>query len=369
MASIALPSSLNQRMCDIGEQLTTLRFSIPFKKPGPHSPDVIKTIAVASSEISRSLQAVSKEVVDPSDLKRCRGLVEDFRCTQVLARLVNKIPMLEGGGHVCLEPFAGFDEALRLGIPVSAIDQLPDEIFGKGGFGQVYRSNSPSGPLVIKIRKPFIRCADDADFYPKRVKKTESKSWEKIAHVGPQDKEKMLGSFVDALGRAKAHSRLPKSPHYTQCLGIVYVRELNVFAVAYNYVHGPLLKEAMPNLQQKALKILYSLSQTLKSLDECGYPYFDFSHHGNVILADGNIPVLFDDLAEGEPSRCVSELSRDNFVQYICDLLAESFKAERHRTMVQRDWDRLGPELNALIDRSVERTWERIIAALQKLVQ
>lgn len=197
------------------------------------------------------------------------------------------LPYLDGEGSLQMEPVGlEFEKALRHKIPLYAVKtiRLAPKI-GEGYFGEVYKAAIPDGSTIVyKIRKRYSQ---------------EVKS-EAIT----------IKSFEDALDRAIAHQNLPKSRYFTECRGIVYVEDLKLWGVSYEFIPG----RPSSHFDDRAtmIEVMTHLCQALKILDSHGYPNPDI--RGNFIIRDG-IPVLFDDLAKGSPSHDpqLSVRSRSDF--------------------------------------------------------
>jgi len=258
-----------------------------------------------------------------------------------------------------------FEDAKKLGIPVITVAQLP-EMQGQGTYGQVYRLDD----LVFKVRKVFAGAIGTQTFYPFRLKPEAGKVLPNAIFIEPCSEDTMVKSYQDALDRATAHARLPKSPNLTSCRGLVYIEELNLWAVAYDYVEGPLLRYKIMN-RETILKVMICISKALKSLDKAGYPKTDV-YNMNVIMKKDGTPVLFDDLAKGDPVPPGSTLSR---IKFACNMLYPYLAPDVR--YFDRDAEKqlqkfVGPEVARLMidsqsdEVSMEKcSWDRIADTLQ----
>jgi len=208
------------------------------------------------------------------------------------------IPCLDGEGTLNFESFgAKFQEAIDTKISLYAIKKLPEDALGKGAVGKVYRA----GSIVYKVRGQFLLPKPPDVFVLGASPPL----------IGRQEKGTMIASFEDALDRVKAHQTLPKSPHYPECRGLVYIAEFNVWAVAHDFIEGSDLAKAKLE-GDKARKMWAGLCKGLQTLDESGYPYNDLDASNILIRPDGT-PVLFDDIASGKSKKTTftSEYSRE----------------------------------------------------------
>jgi hypothetical protein len=264
------------------------------------------------------------------------------------------VPYLDQKGSYSVEDALcpQFEEARRYNISLYAVKKLSDQKLGAGKSGIVYRAEAPDRtPIVYKIEKEFIK---------------RRPHWG-TNMVRQDNKEMINGSFQFALTCAKAHRNLPKSTHFPNFRGIVYLEELNIFGRAYDFIPGSNLDESI--VQSKhPLSMLISLCEALKILDESGYAYHDLIRE-NVILREDSTAVLFDDIATKSPVHLPNRSmeSRRKFGHFIFSFLSPSGSHEREDLVKE-----LGSSLGGIIADCVENkksmkecSWDHIESVLK----
>ncbi len=216
-----------------------------------------------------------------------------------------RIPLCQGTGEFDID-FVGtdfFQEAQKEKIFMCGIEQVPDT-FSSGCIGHVYSITMPNGKrAVCKVYRGGMQATKNHIFLPLRLG----------GDIKPLSLDGMIHSFNKSMNIVKTSRLFQKSPHYPDCLGVIYIKEWNVWAVAYEHLEGSHPSNYNTDLE-KGRKIFTSIAKGLKILDEQGAACTDLKS-SNVLIRQDGMAMFFDDIyVDGQRSSL--EESRNSKQQF-----------------------------------------------------
>lgn len=250
-----------------------------------------------------------------------------------------QIPLCEGIGNLTLV-CQGTDflrQAVEEQMPIYAIEQIPKR-FSSGVIGQVYKITMPDKKTaIIKVKRTHVNVREGVTFDPIRLG----------GSIAPLSLAEMIRSFEQSECIVRESCHFQKSPHYAECYGLVYVQELNVWAVAYEYLEGehPSNYSHNPELGKK---IFASIAEGLKVLDEQRAPHTDLKNTNILIRKDG-MAMFFDDVYKRQKDEYWSQTSEESKREFGV-LLSEALSP--------------APEITQLIHSCKDMSWDEIIRIL-----
>lgn len=285
-------------------------------------------------------------------------------------------------------PSEEFKEMLELGVPMFALDRVPDQILGRGAMGQVYRTNFLEKEVVFKILNQYLDVREGCTFFPDRLRSPDAQENRWLRYVSQASKEDMIRSFRAAVHHANNLRKLTISRHYPQSHGVVYIRELNVWGVVSDFIEGKTLPTTYKTPKQ-ALEIMKDVACGLQILDSQGYPYTDVKS-SNIMTISDHHTVIIDDVAtrnrqnERSESRIRSRQefgvllyrSLQSFHPELKSLAEQEIPSERwigeQQVLMREKW---GDTLSRMIcecwsERSIEEvSWDSVISSLELLLE